>query len=543
MSSIYDRFRDAARRCPDLPFLCIPKGPARDYLAAGAEFRYGQALSIVEELATEYADAGYGVGHRVAIVLENRPEHFWHLLALNAVGACAVPLNPDYLDHEFAYAIEFADSALVVGIGKRLEALRRVMSTLKSSVSLVDAEDLPARLPNPARSVSAPAVKDQREALIIYTSGTTGRPKGCIISNHSCFASGQDYASVGGRLSLVEERERLYVPLPTFHMNATILALNAVIETRGCLVMPDRFHPSDWWSELCETRATAIHYLGIIPPILLKAPRHPDETRHHVKFGLGAGVDPVLHKAFEERFGFPLVEVWGMTETSRFIADNFEPRRIDTRAFGKPHPPLEVRVVDEQDRPVPTGESGELLVRCAGPDPRSGFFSGYLKDEVATEAAWRGGWFHTGDMVSQGGDGVLYFVDRRKNIIRRSGENISAAEVEEALIASPEAQGVAVMAVADELRDEEVLACVKARPDVEPGPELAMTLFERARRRISYHKLPGWIVFVDEIPVTGTQKMRKGLIFPEDMDPRTHPQATDLRHLKKRTVAASQPAG
>jgi acyl-coenzyme A synthetase/AMP-(fatty) acid ligase len=102
---------------------------------------------------------------------------------------------------------------------------------------------------------------------------------------------------------------------------------------------------------------------------------------------------------------------------------------------------------------------------------------------------------------------------------------------------------VAVMAVADELRDEEVLACVKARPDVEPGPELAMTLFERARRRISYHKLPGWIVFVDEIPVTGTQKMRKGLIFPESMDPRTHPQATDLRHLKKRTVAASQPAG
>ena len=154
-----------------------------------------------------------------------------------------MPLNSDYLDHEFAYAIEFSDSALVVGIGKRLEALRRVMSTLKSSVPLVDAEDLPARFPTPAQSVIAPAVKDQREALIIYTSGTTGRPKGCIISNHSCFAAGQNYASIGGRLSLEEERERLYVPLPSFHMNATILALNAVIETRGCLVMPDRFHP------------------------------------------------------------------------------------------------------------------------------------------------------------------------------------------------------------------------------------------------------------------------------------------------------------
>ena len=224
-------------------------------------------------------------------------------------------------------------------------------------------------------------------------------------------------------------------------------------------------------------------YLGIIPPILLKAPFHPDEARHCVKFGFNAGVDPVLHSAFEKRFDFPLVEVWGMTETSRFIADNFEPRQIDTRAFGKHRPPLAVCVVDEQDRPVSAGESGELPVRCEGPDPRSGFFSGYLKNEDATEAAWRGGWFHTGDVVSHGADGTLYFVDRRKNIIRRSGENISAAEVEEALIESPEVQSVAVMAVVDELRDEEVLACVKARPNAEPGSELAMILLERARQR------------------------------------------------------------
>lgn len=429
MPSVYDRFRDAARRCPALPFLCIPKSPTRDYLTDGTEFSYGQALSIVDDLAARYADAGYSGGHRVATVLENRPEHFWHLLALNAVGACVVALNPDYLDHEFAYAIEFADSALVIGIGKHLETLRRVVSTLDPSVALINAEDLPAKFPSPAQSVNADVAKDLREALIIYTSGTTGRPKGCIISNYSCLAAGQSYASSGGRLSLEEERERLYVPLPTFHMNATIVAVNAMIEARGCLVMPDRFHPSSWWSDLCDTRATAVHYLRIIPPILLKAPFHPDEARHCVKFGFGAGVDPVLHGAFEKRFGFPLVEVWGMTETSRFVADNFEPRRIDTRAFGKPRPPLEVCVVDEQDRPVAAGESGELLVRCEGPDPRSGFFSGYLKNEDATEAAWRGGWFHTGDVVSQGADGMLYFVDRRKNLIRLSGENISAAEV------------------------------------------------------------------------------------------------------------------
>ena len=261
MPSVYDRFRDAARRCPALPFLCIPKSPTRDYLTDGTEFSYGQALSIVDDLAARYADAGYSVGHRVAIVLETRPEHFWDLFALNAVGACVVPLNPDYLDHEFAYAIEFADSALVIGIGKHLETLRRVVSTLDPAVALINAEDLPGKFPSPAQSVNADVVKDLREALIIYTSGTTGRPKGCIISNHSCFVAGQNYASSGGRLSLEEERERLYVPLPTFHMNATIVALNAMIEARGCLVMPDRFHPSSWWSDLCDTRATAVHTL------------------------------------------------------------------------------------------------------------------------------------------------------------------------------------------------------------------------------------------------------------------------------------------
>ena len=143
---------------------CIPKSPTRDYLAGGTEFSYGGALSIVDDLAARYADAGYGVGHRVAIVLENRPEHSWHLLALNAVGACVVPLNPDYLDHEFAYAIEFADSALVIGIGKHLETLRRVVSTLDPAVALINAEDLPAKFPSPAQSVNADVVKDLREA-------------------------------------------------------------------------------------------------------------------------------------------------------------------------------------------------------------------------------------------------------------------------------------------------------------------------------------------------------------------------------------------
>src|SRR2546430_8800255 len=131
-----------------------------------------------------------------------------------------------------------------------------------------------------------------------------------------------------------------------------------------------------------------------------------------------------------------------------------------SRAFGRPGGEFEARVVDEGDREVPRGTAGELVVRCAGPDARRGFFSGYLKNPEATEEAWRGGWFHTGDVVRQAEDGMLYFVDRKKDIIRRSGENIAAAEVEAALQAHTAVAQVAVLAVPDEIREEEDMACV-----------------------------------------------------------------------------------
>src|SRR5437870_2375144 len=157
-----------------------------------------------------------------------------------------------------------------------------------------------------------------------------------------------------------------------------------------------------WWQDVAATRATIVHYLGVVPPMLLNQPVVPAERQHAVKFGIGAGVEPELHEAFEKRFGFPLIEAWGMTETGRVTMVNREPRMVHTRAFGRPFGGLEAKVADEEDREVPRGTEGELLVRWGGSGgPRHGFFAGYLKDERATEEAWRGGWFHTGDVVRQ----------------------------------------------------------------------------------------------------------------------------------------------
>jgi crotonobetaine/carnitine-CoA ligase len=191
-------------------------------------------------------------------------------------------------------------------------------------------------------------------------------------------------------------------------------------------------------------------------------------------------------------------------------------------------------VVDDHDGDVPRGTEGELVVRCAGPDPRRGFFSGYLKNPEATEAAWRGGWFHTGDVVRQMPDDMLVFVDRKKNIIRRAGENIAAAEIEAVLLAHEAVAQVAVLAVPDEVREEEVMACIVPLPGVTADAALADRLVDWCLERLAYFKAPGWILFLDRLPTTGTQKVQKAQIFPRGDDPRRREGVIDRRQRKRR---------
>ena len=169
-----------------------------------------------------------------------------------------------------------------------------------------------------------------------------------------------------------------------------------------------------------------------------------------------------------------------------------------------------------------------MLVRQKGADPRRGFFSGYLKDEKATADAWRDGWFHTGDAVRRGPDGALHFVDRLKNIIRRSGENIAALEVEAALAGHPAIQSVAVIAAPDPVRDEEVMACVVSK---EKTRENAISIQDWCLERLSYFKAPGIVAFLDELPVTSTNKVQKAKLGDFHFDPA---QRFDLRDRKRR---------
>jgi acyl-coenzyme A synthetase/AMP-(fatty) acid ligase len=530
--SIWAAFENTAAACASREFLHIPAESCRGYAPGSMSLSFGEARARIDALAARLQEAGYGPGHRVALALDNRPEFFLYFLALAKAGASAVPLNAAMSVRELAFVIRHADVALAVTHGGHATHVRAALP-----------HTLPLCVPGTSDSEFAgavgPRVCGAAEAALLYTSGTTGMPKGCILTHDYFLKIGRHYAGLGGYCRFDGVGDRLATPLPVTHMNALAVSFMAMLMTGGCLIQLDRFHPSTWWQSIRASRATAFHYLGVMPAMLLNAPASgEDHMGRAVRFAFGAGVDPRHQAAFEERFGVPLIEAWAMTETGAgaWITANREPRHVGQRCFGKAPPGLAWRVVDAEGADAVADTAGELLVRREGPDPRHGFFAGYYKDETATAQAWAGGWFHTGDLVRVGPDGSFFFVDRSKNIVRRSGENIAAIEVESALQTQSEVAASAVCPVADELRGEEVFAFVVLRAGSSPSLDTAMRLQAHCQRLLAYYKVPAYISFRFELPQTASQKLARAQIKALAADAATSAQAFDLRHLKKRGV-------
>jgi len=391
-------------------------------------------------------------------------------------------------------------------------------------------DDLPRAGAPRSSATAGPAT----ECALLFTSGTSGAPKACVLSNRYFHTLADWYVNQGGIATMTDGAEVVLTPLPLFHMNALACSALGMILKGGTLVPIDRFHASRWWRTVADSGATAIHYLGVMPAILLRREPEPAEGAHGVRFGFGAGVDADEKRRFEARFGIPLVEAWAMTETGAGAVTTTarETGPLGPRCIGRPTPTTAWRVVADDGTDAAPGAPGELLVRAAGDDPRAGFFSGYLDDPEATEKAWEGGWFHTGDVVTHDGAGLLTFFDRKKNVIRRSGENIAVLEVEAVLAAAEGVAAVAVAPVADDIRGEEVFALVVPRPGPEADMAMAEAIVRAAAERLSYHKLPGYIAFVDTIPVTATQKLRRGEIREAAERLRSGGTAHDLRALK-----------
>ncbi|MGE3926875.1 MAG: AMP-binding protein, partial [Lautropia sp.] len=239
MKTLWDALQAAAREAARQACIVVPPNPARGYWPQGIEWTYGEVCERVSGLAARYAGRGWGHGHRVAVLLENRPEFMLHMLALNALGAMVVPINPDYRRDDLAFLLQQAQPDLVVAIAARAAWLREIAAPIDPGLAVVEEPAFDAALPRARRAAAPGTPSIDTAAVLLYTSGTTGMPKGCLIGNDYFFFAAERYLGAGGLMRVEHGAARLYNPLPLFYANSLTISNPAMILSRNAMIFPD----------------------------------------------------------------------------------------------------------------------------------------------------------------------------------------------------------------------------------------------------------------------------------------------------------------
>lgn len=505
--AVVSRFRSHCGSLNDFLAARIEQQPDAPALAFGdARWTYRELGQLVDRWCVWLRLRGVVPGTRVAVMATNHPHTVAMLFALARSAAILVPLNPDYGVRETAYVLGHAEVAGVVATPDKLGIVKEALEQhahLQAWTASIDAT-LDAELAAvPATAPDAPRGDATSPCLIIYTSGTTGFPKGVMHSQEAFVLTAEAFVE---RLWLQPD-ERVMCVMPMFHINALMYSLGGSLACGGTLILVERFSASSFWKVAAETRATEVNLVAAAGAILAQRPRAEFVDSHCVTKMFLAPQTRQMVEALRNDFHVPtLVECYGMTEIPGVISNPFHgPHKLGTMGLLCKHPDPRVtrpqaRIVDAEGADVAAGATGELLIRTPT------LMLGYFRDEVQTREAFLDGWFKTGDLVRQDEDGYYCFVARKKDIIRRRGENIASAEVERVLEEHPLVAEAAVIGVPSVLGEEDIFAAVVTRS----GETLqAAELAAWTRERLAAVKVPRYICFVAEIPHTATHKVAK----------------------------------
>lgn len=492
-----------ARRTPERPWVWF-----RDRVIG-----YGEVDADASRVAAGLSRLGLGKGSKVAVMLANRPEFLAAWFGISKLGAVEVPVNTAHRGYMLAYLLAQADcEALIVEAGfadRVLELLAEAgaLPRLRRLVLLDQDAQVPAL---PGREVLAwsellandgrfqPPALGWRDAMgIQFTSGTTGPSKGAVLPHNYAVQTAESVCAIAG----YGPADCLYNALPLFHGNAKFLSAAPSLLAGTRMVLGERFSAGSFWDEVRRHGCTEFNYIGSILAILLKAEPRPDDADNPLRILFGAGATPEVHEAFERRFGVRLIEGYGMSEIGLALVASLDARRPGS--CGRPHPDCEVMLVDDAGLPVGDDVPGELLVRPRR--PWSMMLEYYRMPEKTVEA-WQGLWFHTGDTLVRDADGFFRFVDRKKDAIRRRGENISSFEVERLVATHPAVLEVAALPVASELGEDEVMVCVVRKPGAVLSPD---ELVAHCRGLMAGFMVPRYVRFVEALPKTPTEKVHK----------------------------------
>ena len=486
---------------------------------AGQQITYREFMGRCRQAAGMFQSMGVGHGDRVCLFLPNVPEVLYTWFGLSLIGGIAVTINTAYRRDEMAYILNNAEAVALVAHESLIDVAAQAadIAPCVQHRLIVGPGDVAGwtdygRLLGDSESLQElPPVSPTDISMLQYTSGTTGNPKGVQVTHQMYVSAGQGFAL----WTRATPDDRFFTCLPYFHANAQYYSTMGTLGAGATLIVQDRFSASRFWQQVRDARATVVNFIGMMMPVLAKNDPQPDDSDNTVRLFYGSpSFSPEFLSDFEERFGTDIIVGFGMTETCYGTIETIRgERRPNSSGQPRKHPDAAfdntVRIVDDAGKPVANGTPGEITIR----NPAT--MAGYWRNEVETNASLRDGWLFTGDLGWQDDDGYLYFVDRKKDVIRRRGENISSQEVEDVIKRHERVLDCAIIAVPSELGEDEMKAYITPRPGETVDPE---DVVYWCADNLAYFKVPRYIEVREELPRTPSLRVRKDMLRQERED-------------------------
>jgi crotonobetaine/carnitine-CoA ligase len=497
----------------------------------GQSISYGQMFDDACRVAHALSEQGIAKGDRVAVMMATSPDWLRVWFGIVLLGGVLVPINSAHIGEGLLYQLNDSEAAALIIDAEFVERVEMVAGNLSikrvvvrgampGASTLPQLESLDALMAETTVSAPAVSVRIEDPATILYTSGTTGTPKGCVLPHGQYLAAAFLHADHCG----YDADTVIYTCLPLFHINAQVYSVLSAISAGAALAMDQRFSASRFWGRLRDVGATAFNFIGSMAVSLWNQPPSPLDRDHQAAVAFGVPIPLDIWGEWEERFGCKVVYAYGMTENAlpAIVHHRETPVLPPLRgAAGRASLTTEVAVVDERDNPVAAGVTGEIVTRPRIPWT---MMTEYWRKPQATIEAFRGCWFHTGDLGYLDADGYLFYVDRKKDAVRRKGEMVSSWEVETAVGRFPAVEECAMVAVPSEMGEDEIMVVVVPRDEAAFDPA---ELIDFCRDRIPKFQIPRYVRTVADLPRTPTARIAKHQLRSEGVTADTWDSAAE----------------
>lgn len=489
--------------------VAVQKYPTKTFVRCqGHDVTFQDFDSSVAALASGLLRAGVQAGDRVLAMMRNSLEMIHTWMATNRIGAVWVPVNTEWRSITLKSAITAVDATLAIVDSQYVDLIEATGAFKRGSVWILgsgNSQDMSKLYLNEAPLKDIFAATPATTSAFLYTSGTTGKSKPCILS-HEYFII---QATILIECFKLRTDDVLYCPFPLFHADATALTVIPAILLGATAALSPKFTASRFWDEIRETKATVYDFMGATLALIYKQPPSPRDRDHRVRLAWGVPI-PAFAEDYEKRFGHPLHTLYGSVEASIPIVQAEGP--LPLGSCGVLRPGYQLRIADKEDEPLPPNTPGQLLLRSENPNA---FFQGYFNDPANTVKTYANMWLHTGDAAKVDESGNVFFLGRIKDIIRRRGENINAAEVEEEFLQHPAVVIAAAFAIPSELgegTEDDLKVAVKLRSGSLVDEE---ALWQWSQKHMARQQVPTVIEIVEDLKQTPTGKIEKNSLTAE----------------------------